>query len=64
MIATARAVAEVERQQGGRDRHDRADGEVDATRADDQRHAQRDDRDRDDLDELQSDVVDLGEAWA
>ena len=58
-----RAVAEVERQQGGRDRHDRADGEVDATRADDQRHAEGDDRDRDDLDELQSDVVDLGEAW-
>ena len=57
-----RAVAEVERQQRGRDRHDRADREVDAPRADDQRHAQRDDRDRDDLDELQPDVVDLGEA--
>ena len=57
-----RSVAQVQRQQRGGDRHDRADGEVDASRADDQRHPERDDGDGDDLHELQADVVHLGEA--
>ena len=56
-MADDRPVAEVQRQQRGGQRHHRADRQVDALGADDQRHAERDDRDRGDLDELGAEVV-------
>ena len=62
VIAEQRPIAEVEREQRRCDGHDRTDRQVDPLGADDQRHPERDDGDRNDLDELQPDVVDLREA--
>lgn len=50
-------VSEVEGEKGGGQRHGRADGQVDALGADDQGHAQGDDDDGGDLDQLGAEIV-------
>ncbi len=57
-----RAVAQIEGEERRRDRHHGTDRQVDPLGADHQGHPEGDDGHGDDLDELEPDVVELGEA--